>query len=152
MNDIPPSPPRDLLPLILLPGLHGTDELYDRFLNALPAWLVPRIIVYPRDRTLGYDDLLPFVEERLPEGRFALMADSFSGPLAVTIAARYPDRIVRLILSSTFVSSPILPLFRPLRPLVHAVLIGSLTIRFAVRFLLLNGEPKGEREPFVEMT
>ncbi|MEW6284471.1 MAG: alpha/beta hydrolase, partial [Candidatus Eremiobacterota bacterium] len=36
-----------------------------------------------------------------------LVAESFSGPLAVTLAARYPARVAGLVLCASFVSSPL---------------------------------------------
>jgi pimeloyl-ACP methyl ester carboxylesterase len=46
------------------------------------------------------------VGNRLPEGRFLPMAESFSGPIAIRLAAKLPARLVGLVPCATFASPP----------------------------------------------
>ena len=94
--------------LILLPGLHGTDELWPPLLSLIPPDL-PRIIVsYPTDQILSRNELLHLIEQTVPPDRpLLLIAESFSGPLAVEFAARHPDRVLALVLGATFVTPPL---------------------------------------------
>lgn len=64
--------------LWLLPGMHGTTEMFEPLLAALPSRFDVAPLGYPRDVALGYDALL----ERLvqPVEPFAIVAESFSGP------------------------------------------------------------------------
>jgi hypothetical protein len=74
--------PAEPLPVLLLPGLDGTGRLFARFLAAATGALDLRVVCYPPHRALGYEALLDFVGQQLPRlGRWALLAESFSGPL-----------------------------------------------------------------------
>lgn len=87
---------------VLLPGLDGTGH-YSRLLaRALEPDGDVTLLAYPRDEPLGYDELVPYVEARLPRTRHVLVAESFSGPLALRIARRPPAALVALALASTF--------------------------------------------------
>lgn len=89
---------------LLLPGMHGTSRLFDRLLRELPDGLSPRVIEYATDEVLGYDQLLQRIE--LPHEPFAIVAESYSGPLAIRLAARRPANLGGLVLVATFVRSP----------------------------------------------
>ncbi|MCB9602255.1 MAG: alpha/beta fold hydrolase [Sandaracinus sp.] len=89
---------------LLLPGMDGTGTLFGRFASCLdPRW-VPHVVSYSRDEPSSYDELLDRVP--LPSGRFVLIAESFSGPLAIRLAARHPERVGALVLVATFVTNP----------------------------------------------
>ena len=93
--------------LILLPGLDGTGKLFVEFLEALDLGSSAQVVSYPPDIPLGYDELEPLVRAALPtRGRFVILGESFSGPLAIRIAAHPPPALVGLILCVTFASNP----------------------------------------------
>jgi len=91
---------------IVLPGLDGTGLLLDAFRAPAPAGCSCEVITYPRDRVLGYGELVELVAERLPDEPFLLIGESFSGPIAVRIAARRPHHLRALVLASSFVTPP----------------------------------------------
>jgi pimeloyl-ACP methyl ester carboxylesterase len=105
--------------LILLPGLDGTGLLFQPLLDVLPASIKPVVVRYPHENHLTYDELLPRVLESLPpnDEPFILLGESFSGPLAVMVAARHPPGLRGLILAATFVTGP-WPIARPFIPIV----------------------------------
>jgi pimeloyl-ACP methyl ester carboxylesterase len=93
--------------LVLLPGLDGTGKLFVEFLMALDLGSSAQVVSYPPDIPLGYDELEPLVRAALPtRGRFVILGESFSGPLAIRIAAHPPPALVGLILCVTFASNP----------------------------------------------
>jgi pimeloyl-ACP methyl ester carboxylesterase len=93
--------------LLLLPGLDGTGKLFADFLNALDLGVSAKVVPYPPDVPLGYDELEALVRAAMPaRGRFVLLGESFSGPLAIRIAADPPRGLVGLILCVTFASNP----------------------------------------------
>jgi pimeloyl-[acyl-carrier protein] methyl ester esterase len=93
--------------LILLPGLDGTGKLFANFLEALDLSLGTRVVGYPPDVPLGYDELETLVRAALPTRQpFVLLGESFSGPIAIRIAARPPPGLKGLILCVTFASNP----------------------------------------------
>ena len=100
-DDTEPTPA-----LVLLPGLDGTGKLFAEFLKALDPGVSAHVVPYPPDVPLGYDELEALVRAALPQGRFVLLGESFSGPLAIRIAAHPPPGIVGLILCVTFASNP----------------------------------------------
>lgn len=105
--------------LLLLPGMDGTGRLFEPLVRALPASLKAAVVSYPVDRPCGYEALLPYVEAAVPKGgEFIVLGESFSGPLAVLLAAANPPRLRGLILCASFVRSPLPGVFRWLRGLV----------------------------------
>lgn len=106
--------------LVLLPGLDGTGDLFEGFVNALDG-TPSRVISYPVDRTMDYAQHESFVRAKLPadEG-YVLLAESFSGPIGIAIAASRPTRLKGLILCVSFAANP-LPLFSPFSRLIAAL-------------------------------
>jgi pimeloyl-ACP methyl ester carboxylesterase len=97
--------------LILLPGLDGTGILFRRFFEAIGARVDTQIVAYPADQSLGYADLETLVREALPRDRpYAVLGESFSGPIAIRLGAKPPAGLVGLILCVTFAKNPY-PLF-----------------------------------------
>jgi pimeloyl-ACP methyl ester carboxylesterase len=82
--------------------------LFRPLVERLPPDIEPVVVTYPHDQPLGYDELLPLVLERLPTDRpFALLGESFSGPLAIRAAATRPANLRGVILCASFVRSPL---------------------------------------------
>jgi pimeloyl-[acyl-carrier protein] methyl ester esterase len=123
--------------LLLLPGMDGTGRLFAPLLRMLPPALPAQVVSYPPREPLGYAGLLPLVEAAGAEGgEFVVVGESFSGPLALMLAARCPPGLRGVVLCASFVRCP-LPLpewwlevlppwlfrFRPQR-LISWVLLG----------------------------
>lgn len=105
--------------LVLIPGLDGTGDLFAPLLEALPGQDC-QVISYPPDRAMDYAGHEAHVRERLPESEpYALLAESFSGPVGISIASSRPQNLRGLILCCSFASNP-LPAFGPLSRLVAA--------------------------------
>jgi pimeloyl-ACP methyl ester carboxylesterase len=109
---------------ILLPGIDGSGRLFRPLLAAGPRRIAPETVSFPPDQPLGYDALLDRVRAALPRGRFLLVAESFSGPLAIRLAAERPRGLAGLVLAATFLHRPLHPLLHPIRGLVGARLFG----------------------------
>ena len=101
--------------LVLLPGLDGTGKLFTEFVESLRSTVDCVVVAYPKDQPLGYGELEGLVISALPKDRsFVLLGESFSGPLAIRIAARLPaepparapKRLVGVILSASFAKNP----------------------------------------------
>src|SRR5437016_1747266 len=93
--------------VVLLPGLHGTDELAGPLLSVIPPDYRPTIVTYPKSGPHDYDSLLRVVSEKMPGPEPALLiAESFSGPLAIRYAAANPSRVRGVVLSASFVLNP----------------------------------------------
>lgn len=120
--------------LILLPGMHGTADYWPWFLPAVPEHVPRRILTFPTDECLDYDDLLRRIEDELAdETDMVVLGESFSGPLAVRFAARHPARVRAAVLSGSFVVPPLPRWMRVLsRPWLFRMPLPDVVIRFAV--------------------
>src|SRR5690349_11939308 len=99
--------------LILLPGMDGTGELFGPLLAELPIELPVAVVSYP-DRAASYADHVAVARTELPRDRpFVLLGESFSGPVAVRLAAEAPSNLRGLILCASFLTCPS-PLLRAL--------------------------------------
>jgi pimeloyl-ACP methyl ester carboxylesterase len=115
--------------LVLLPGLDATGSQHAGFSAAMQQHGVAvTVIAYPRDRALDYAALADFIRQRLPvDGDYMLLGESFSGPLALSIAATPPPHLRGLILSTTFARSPWLA-WRRLQSLLYWAPVRALPL------------------------
>jgi len=101
--------------LILLPGMDGTGELFAPLLAELPLTLPVTVVAYP-DRRASYAEHVAVARAELPRDRpFVLLGESFSGPVAVSVASARPPQLRGIILCASFLTCPN-PLLRALRP------------------------------------
>ncbi|MEJ8845672.1 alpha/beta hydrolase [Variovorax rhizosphaerae] len=93
--------------LVLLPGLEGTGELFDPFLKVFGDRTRTQVVRYPTDVVLGYDEHQDFVRKALPvDEPYVLFGESFSGPIAIALAAEAPPSLKGLVLCCTFARNP----------------------------------------------
>ena len=122
--------------LVLLPGMDGTGELFARFVQALAPGVQTVVVRYPTDQPLGYADLAARVREALPTDRpYVLLAESFSGPIGIALAAQAPDLLKGLVLCCTFASHP-RPGLRWLNRLLPEALFGAMPVAPLGRVLM----------------
>ncbi|WP_190285671.1 alpha/beta fold hydrolase [Montanilutibacter psychrotolerans] len=102
--------------LVLLPGLEATGLLLDEFVTALTARFDVHLLTYPRDRALGYAELTDYVRDRLPRRPYVLVAESFSGPIALRLAAQGGPDLRGVVLAASFATLPL-----PVKPLLSTL-------------------------------
>lgn len=96
-----------MLTLVLLPGMDGTGELFRPLLNALGDQFKTQVIRYPVDKPLGYEALSTIVRSALPVNEpYVILGESFSGPIAIALAAEPHQMLKGLILCCTFARNP----------------------------------------------
>jgi pimeloyl-ACP methyl ester carboxylesterase len=120
---------------VLLPGLDGTGGLFRPLIDAMPSDAEHAVLSYPLDRPLSYDELQPVAAAQVPRGRpVVLVAESFSGPIALRYAAAAePGHVRAVVLCASFVRSPVPPW---VRHVARPVLFRRRPPRAAVRALL----------------
>ena len=90
--------------LVLLPGLDGTGALFDEFVRAAPPNVCLEVVALPQER-LEYAELAERLAPQLRlDAETILLGESFSGPLAVHLAAG--QAIGALVLCNSFVLPP----------------------------------------------
>lgn len=90
--------------IVVLPGLDGMGELRSEFCAQLSSDFKVGVIEYPVD-LVRYDDLFNWVRRELPLQDYIIVAESFSGPLAIQIAAERPVHIKGLVFVAAFPAS-----------------------------------------------
>ena len=100
--------------LMLLPGMDGSGQLFDEFAAALGGEFALSIVRYPVDGG-GYAELEAIARQAIPPtGPYVILGESFSGPIAVSLAAPADDRCLGLVLCAAFARNP-LPLLSPIQ-------------------------------------
>lgn len=89
---------------LLLPGLDGTGELFESFTAHAPCESSCAVARYPVDQELSYSEHTELVASSFfPDEPFVIVAESFSGPVAVLAASTNPSALVGIVLCNTFV-------------------------------------------------
>lgn len=92
---------------VLLPGLHGTDDLFAELVAAAPANATVDTVSYPPEEPMSYAEHTEFARRHLPAaGPYVVLGESFSGPVAVLLADGRPKGLCGIVLVNTFITSP----------------------------------------------
>ena len=93
-----------------MPGLDGTGRLFAPIIPLLEPHFRLQIVTYP---DLGsFNEYVDCTLAQLPTSGFSLVAESFSGPVALAAMAQRPGLIGPSVLSATFARSPLPELTR----------------------------------------
>lgn len=134
---------QSLVTLILLPGMDGTGELFESFIASLGPEIKTVVIRYPKTGHLSYEALTVLANAQIQSAQipkdapYIILGESFSGPIAIALAANATDQLKGLILSCTFASNP-RPLLSKFSFLVPAKLISKFWLAITGKFLM-NG-------------
>lgn len=94
--------------LILLPGMDGTGLMFEPLIAHLPKEWDIRVVRYPSNQVLGYEQLLTIVSQAIPStGSYFLLGESFSGPIAIMLAATADNRLKGVMLCCSFIHCPL---------------------------------------------
>ncbi|MDP1929867.1 MAG: alpha/beta hydrolase [Gammaproteobacteria bacterium] len=91
--------------VLLLPGLDGTGRLFAPLQAALAGNLDTTAIAYGDERLL--EDYVETVAANMADADTVLIAESFSGPVALALMSRFPSQIRCAVLCATFAVSPL---------------------------------------------
>ncbi len=115
--------------LVLLPGMDGTGDLFEPFLAELTPRFNTIVVRYPVSVALEYEGLIELVRDKLPtDEEFVILGESFSGPVAVSLAAQAPRNLRGVILCASFLRSPA-PWPVLLKRFTHLVPFGAIPAR-----------------------
>lgn len=131
--------------LILLPGLDGTGQLFAPLLAVLPADVSATAVAYPAHEQRTYAELTANVASTLPTDEpFVIVAESFSGPIAIRLAAEAPPNLRGIILVATFVRRPGNAITRPILRLLSRRVFREAAPAWVVRTFLIGHDARPE--------
>lgn len=124
--------------LVLLPGLDGTGLLFKPLLD-LMSDISALVVRYPKDEVLSKDQLVDVIQSQLPRNRvLILLAESFSGPLVLSLLRRNLPEVKGVIFCATFARSPHKTLLEVLNYLPLSIFLRFPSSAFIKR-VCLNG-------------
>jgi len=139
-SSAPPLPPV----LVMLPGLDGTGQLFRWFVAALPSSVKPVAVSFPPN-ACTYAEIQAHAESCLPLNQpYILLGESFSGPLALSLAQANPDNLRGIVLVASFTTQPLGWVSRFARCLVRPFVFRLPGQATALRLLLLGRAPPAE--------
>ena len=96
-----------MITVVILPGMDGTGIELTDFVAALAPELEAIVVTYPNDRPMDYAGHEAVARASLPIDRpFVLLGESYSGPIAISIAASAPPGLIGLVLCCSFARNP----------------------------------------------
>lgn len=124
--------------LVLMPGLDGSGALFAAFEQLVAGSWKYRSIRYPAELPSSIDAYAAHVEREIAAERSViLLAESFSGPIAIRLAARLGQRVKALVLCASFATRPHL-LVRWASHVPPALLSGMTRQRWALRWFCVG--------------
>lgn len=111
---------RDSVHFVLLPGMDGTGELFRPLVERLGSRFSCRIVDYPTTEILSRQELAERVSKATPDAAYVIVAESYSGVVALLHAQQASAHLKGLVFVNSFVSPPCWPGWRygPLRTLL----------------------------------
>jgi pimeloyl-ACP methyl ester carboxylesterase len=126
--------------LLFLPGLDGTGLVFEPLLAHLPAEIDARVVRYPVDRVMSFQEHVDFARQQFPSKRpFVLLAESFSGPIALHLLAEPPGNLIGVIFVATFAHYPSPFLLDASRLMPQGLLLKLFSTTLLSRFFCLGG-------------
>ncbi|MGD0021591.1 MAG: alpha/beta hydrolase [Smithellaceae bacterium] len=93
--------------LVFMPGLDGTGLSFEPLLPLLPTEAKITIVRYPTDKLLSFRGTVDCATQQIPAGVLPIIiAESFSGPVAIEMIGSGRIQAKALILCATFAKSP----------------------------------------------
>ena len=124
-----------------MPGMDGTGISFEPLAQLLPHDVNVKVVQYPSDRLLSFEENLQCVRRQVQQDEDAVViAESFSGPVAVALIGSGRLKATCLILSATFARSPRPLLLKALSCLPMEVLLKLPFPRFFLQHIIEGGE------------
>ena len=129
----------------LLPGLDGTGRLFAPLLGALSPQIKATAIPYAPENFASYAELSAYVAEKLLSHQPSIIvAESFSGPTAIRVAAASPRNLRAIVLCASFAYIPAPFLFRTFFSYLSPCIFAVTPPRWIVRHFLAGSDAPDE--------
>jgi pimeloyl-ACP methyl ester carboxylesterase len=134
--------------LILLPGLDGSGELFAPLVSELGDGVTTSVVRYGSELT--FDEYVESAARALPDDA-VVVAESFSGPVGIALAARHPGKVRCLVLCATFARSPFRTLLRFGKFIPARAFAANALTPAMLRHFCLNGDDASLRPSVVSV-
>lgn len=123
--------------LVFMPGLDGTGKSFEPLLPFIAADAQITIVRYPTDKFLSFEETVECAAAQIPGGHPpVVIAESFSGPVAVQMIASGRVQARALVLCATFARSPHPVAWRLMRFLRLPLLIRPEMPKYFFKFII----------------
>lgn len=140
---------------IILPGMDGTGKLLEPFSDALREHgMVSSIMSYPDHQAQSYQKLIEkVIVPALPlKEDYILIAESYSGPMAIALSQKKPPGLKGLVLVVTFAEPPDSILLSVTKVLpMKSILSLPVPCWMAHRLMLGKRQPRGDQDVFCQV-
>ena len=94
--------------IVFLPGIDGTGVSFEPLAKVLPPDIIVKVIRYPTDRLLSFEETVQCARDQIQSDQkdLIVLAESFSGPVAIALAGSRQLKAKCLVLCATFARSP----------------------------------------------
>jgi pimeloyl-[acyl-carrier protein] methyl ester esterase len=129
--------------IVFLPGIDGTGVSFGPLGEVLPPDVIAKIIRYPTDKLISFEETVQCARDQIQSDQkeVIVLAESFSGPVAVALVGSGQLKAKCLILCATFARSPRPALLKILNYLPLELLLKLPFPRFLLKQLV-----EGEKE------
>ena len=129
--------------IVFLPGIDGTGISFEPLGEVLPQDINVKVIRYPADKLLNFEETVQCAKDQIQSDQkdVIVIAESFSGPVAIALVGSGQLKAKCLILCSTFAKSP-----RPVLLKILSYLPLELLIRLPFPKFLLKHVVEGGKE------
>jgi pimeloyl-ACP methyl ester carboxylesterase len=128
--------------IFFLPGMDGTGISFEPVQGRLARDVQTKVVRYPNDRLLSFEETVRWAGSQLPldQRNSIVIAESFSGPVAVSLLASGRVKAKCLVLCATFASAPRPRLWRTLSYLPLAWLTKPPLPRILLQWVIEGGK------------
>jgi pimeloyl-ACP methyl ester carboxylesterase len=141
--------------------MDGTGELFEPFVALIEERFYVKVVRYPATEPLGYAELEAVARAALPiEGPFIILGESFSGPIAISLAKSCSSQLKGIILCCSFARNPypflgnfrslidVLPVSKVPKAVLNFFLLGKFSttaLRSALSLVIAQVSPAARR-------
>ena len=132
--------------IVFLPGMDGTGLSFEPLRNILPQDVKVEIVRYPTDRLLNFKETVQWAGDQIQSDQedLIVLAESFSGPVAIELIGSGRLKANCLILCATFAKSPRPILFNVIRCLPLDLMMRLPFPKSLFRHIVEGGEEATE--------
>src|SRR5436309_1571288 len=125
--------------------MDGTGMLFEPFVRLLPDCIDIRVTRYPEDTYLSYAQLAQHVLDVVPPKEpYLIIAESYSGPIAMLLAAHAIGNLQAVVFVSSFVSRPLGCIGPWIAKIIPTAVFRSRPPAWILRFLLMDSATPSE--------